>query len=56
MDHAFWPFVTTKLYIDQTGDTDVLFERIVPVCTVQLHLVVLPHIIESAQILDQNML
>ena len=27
MDHAFWPFVTTKLYIDQTGDTDVLFER-----------------------------
>ena len=20
MDHAFWPFVTTKLYIDQTGD------------------------------------
>ncbi|WP_443595570.1 GH36-type glycosyl hydrolase domain-containing protein [Agathobacter sp.] len=28
MDHAFWPFVTTKLYIDQTGDTDVLFERV----------------------------
>ena len=27
MDHAFWPFVTTKLYIDQTGDTDVLFDR-----------------------------
>lgn len=27
MDHAFWPFVTTKLYIDQTGDTDVLFEH-----------------------------
>lgn len=24
MDHAFWPFVTTKLYIDQTGDIDVL--------------------------------
>ena len=20
MDHAFWPFVTTRLYIDQTGD------------------------------------
>ena len=28
MDHAFWPFVTTKLYIDQTGDMDVLFERV----------------------------
>ena len=27
MDDAFWPFVTTKLYIDQTGDTDVLFEH-----------------------------
>lgn len=27
MDHAFWPFVTTKLYIDQTGDIDVLFDR-----------------------------
>ncbi len=25
---AFWPFVTTKLYIDQTGDMDVLFEKI----------------------------
>ena len=20
MDHGFWPFLTTKLYIDQTGD------------------------------------
>ena len=28
MDHAFWPFVTTKLYIDQTGDMDILFERV----------------------------
>ena len=28
MDHAFWPFVTTKLYMDQTGDMDVLFEKI----------------------------
>ena len=28
MDHAFWPFVTTKLYIDQTGDVDVLFEKV----------------------------
>lgn len=28
MDHAFWPFVTTKLYMDQTGDMGVLFEKI----------------------------
>lgn len=28
MDHAFWPFVTTKLYMDQTGDMDILFEKI----------------------------
>lgn len=28
MDHAFWPFVTTKFYIDQTGDLEVLFERV----------------------------
>jgi len=28
MDHAFWPFVTTKLYIDQTGDMDILFEKV----------------------------
>lgn len=28
MDHAFWPFGTTKLYIDQTGDVDVLFEKV----------------------------
>jgi cellobiose phosphorylase len=27
MDHAFWPFVTTKLYIDQTGDIDILLEK-----------------------------
>ncbi len=24
MDHALWPFMTTKLYIDQTGDMDIL--------------------------------
>ncbi len=24
MDHALWPFMTTKLYIDQTGDFDIL--------------------------------
>ena len=28
MDHAFWPFGTTKLYIDQTGDIEILFEKI----------------------------
>ena len=28
MDHSFWPFVTTKLYLDQTGDFDILFEKI----------------------------
>lgn len=26
MDHGVWPFLTTKLYIDQTGDLDVLLE------------------------------
>lgn len=24
MDHALWPLMTTKLYIDQTGDVDIL--------------------------------
>ena len=24
MDHAYWPFVTTKLYLNQTGDLDIL--------------------------------
>lgn len=28
MDHAFWPFVTTKLYMDQTGDMNILFEKV----------------------------
>lgn len=28
MDHAFWPFITTKLYMDQTGDLEILFEKI----------------------------
>lgn len=27
MDHAFWPYLTTKLYMDQTGDLDVLMEK-----------------------------
>lgn len=24
MDHALWPFMTTKLYINQTGDVEIL--------------------------------
>lgn len=28
MDHGVWPFMTTKLYIDQTGDLDVLLEAV----------------------------
>ena len=27
MDHALWPLMTTKLYIDQTGDLDILNEK-----------------------------
>ncbi|NLE64319.1 MAG: cellobiose phosphorylase [Elusimicrobia bacterium] len=27
MDHGVWPFVTTQLYIDQSGDADILFEE-----------------------------
>ena len=27
MDHAVWPFMTTKLYIDQTGDIEILLEE-----------------------------
>jgi cellobiose phosphorylase len=27
MDHGAWPFLTTLLYIDQSGDTDILFEE-----------------------------
>lgn len=27
MDHGVWPFLTTKLYIDQTGDMEVLMEK-----------------------------
>jgi cellobiose phosphorylase len=27
MDHGVWPFLTTLLYIDQTGDWDFLFEE-----------------------------
>lgn len=28
MDHALWPLMTTKLYIDQTGDIDILTKEI----------------------------
>lgn len=28
MDHGFWPYLTTKLYMDQTGDIDVLLEKV----------------------------
>lgn len=27
MDHGAWPYLTTRLYIDQTGDLDFLFEE-----------------------------
>lgn len=27
MDHGVWPFITTKLYIGQTGDADILKEK-----------------------------
>ena len=28
MDHGFWPFLTLKLYMDQTGDLDILSEDV----------------------------
>ncbi len=28
MDHGVWPFLTTKLYIDQTGDIEILNENV----------------------------
>lgn len=28
MDHGVWPFITTKLYLDQTGDYEFLLEKI----------------------------
>ena len=28
MDHAVWPFMTTRLYLDQTGDIGVLLEQV----------------------------
>ncbi len=27
MDHGFWPFLTLKLYMDQTGDLEILSEK-----------------------------
>lgn len=27
MDHGVWPFVTTKLYMNQTGDFDLLYQK-----------------------------
>lgn len=27
MDHGFWPFVTCRLYLNETGDEDFLFEQ-----------------------------
>ena len=28
MDHGFWPFLTTRLYIDQTGDIEILSQKV----------------------------
>lgn len=28
MDHGAWPFMTTKLYMDQTGDIEILEEKV----------------------------
>ena len=28
MDHGVWPYLTLRLYLDQTGDADILFENI----------------------------
>lgn len=28
MDHGVWPFLTTKLYIDQTGDVEILNQQV----------------------------
>lgn len=29
MDHGMWPFLTTQLYIDQTGDQEILLKKVV---------------------------
>ena len=28
MDHGVWPFITTKLYMDQTGDVEILNQKV----------------------------
>ena len=28
MDHGVWPLVTTKLYIDQTGDSQIIYQEV----------------------------
>lgn len=28
MDHALWPLMTTKLYVDQTGDIEILLKQV----------------------------
>lgn len=28
MDHGFWPFLTVRLYLDQTGDMEILSEKV----------------------------
>ena len=35
MDHGVWPYMTTQLYIDQTGDLDFLFETAPYFCDLQ---------------------
>ncbi|MBE5834504.1 MAG: cellobiose phosphorylase [Butyrivibrio sp.] len=36
MDHGVWPFITTKLYIDQTGDIDLLNQECGYFCDAQV--------------------
>ena len=36
MDHGVWPFLTTLLYIDQSGDVDFLFEETTYFCDPQM--------------------
>ncbi len=37
MDHGVWPFLTTLLYMDQTGDDAFLFEKVPYFCDMQMH-------------------
>jgi cellobiose phosphorylase len=36
MDHGVWPFLTTLLYVDQSGDVDFLFEETTYFCDPQM--------------------